>query len=310
MQKLNTTDQNSNRYRVLLFALGLGVMVSLGWIARDELSKALENVNPAVFLIAVLLGLVSTIFYGIAFANIARKHAAQASRPELVGAFLLSQPAKYVPGKVWTAAMQTASLSGRASLAVTAVSNIELMIFGILQMSALGLGCALWKFNAIAAIAIWIAGLGASLGLLALPTATWMSLLPERLTNILGVRPPSTEKRSPRTPKLLFISALCIAANFAASWCMVASFGPSLNASDQMLILSALYLGFASSILALPVPAGVGVREVAAVAIGMIVAPEIAPSLVAAATLVARLWQVAVDVGATLAGALLLRLKP
>jgi uncharacterized membrane protein YbhN (UPF0104 family) len=73
------------------------------------------------------------------------------------------------------------------------------------------------------------------------------------------------------------------------------------------IVLASLYLGNILGSLVLIVPAGIGIREVAAAAIGVTLAPSTPAALIVAAAVMFRIWQIAVDVICFVLGLVLIR---
>ena len=178
--------------------------------------------------------------------------------------FFLGQLGKYVPGSVWPVLAQM-ELGAAHGLSRTVVGTA-----GLLQL-AIGVPGAL-LLGALAVPALLSAGSGAyALLLLALPlalVALWPPVLGPLLDRALRLvrRPPLDQRLS--LPAVVRVAALSGAANVVLglqAWFLARD----LEASDPYLlpiVVGAFVLATVAGLLALPVPAGAGVREAVLVA--------------------------------------------
>ena len=178
--------------------------------------------------------------------------------------FFLGQLGKYVPGSVWPVLAQM-ELGAAHGLSRTVVGTA-----GLLQL-AIGVPGAL-LLGALAVPALLSAGSGAyALLLLALPfalVALWPPVLGPLLDRALRLvrRPPLEQRLS--LPAVVRVAALSGAANVVLglqAWFLARDLG----ASDPYLlpiVVGAFVLATVAGLLALPVPAGAGVREAVLVA--------------------------------------------
>ena len=178
--------------------------------------------------------------------------------------FFLGQLGKYVPGSVWPVLAQM-ELGAAHGLSRTVVGTA-----GLLQL-AIGVPGAL-LLGALAVPALLSAGSGAYvLLLLALPFALitlWPPVLGPLLDRALRLvrRPPLEQRLS--LPAVVRVAALSGAANVVLglqAWFLARDLG----ASDPYLlpiVVGAFVLATVAGLLALPVPAGAGVREAVLVA--------------------------------------------
>jgi hypothetical protein len=296
---------NSGIWRIVLFLCGAVVIGWLAWSARGDLVVVLTGIRPGFFAVAVLLGVVFAVAQGALFSRLMAKHGSDAGSRELVAAFLLSQPGKYIPGKVWPAVMQSLALRGKSSFAGIAVANVELIVVAISQMTALGLA-ALWIASPFIAVAPLASGLALGAVIIMFPTAALIRRLPVRVTALLRVSLSEGHCKRPSIWNAVGLSSLVLGLNLAASLCVLLAAGPSISTKEYAPILASLYLGFAASLLAVPVPAGIGIREAATVGLGLLVATGVPSSILISVALLARCWQLVTDVACLGLGAAML----
>lgn len=294
MQWLSRLLNDQPAYRVGLFLCGAVVIGWLAWVARDDFVSISRNIRPGYFLIAILLGVVFTAVQGALFAQLMVKNGSNANLCELVSAFLLSQPGKYIPGKVWPAVMQLLALRNMSNFAGVAIANVELVAIAMVQMTALGLAC-LGMHSPLIVLAVLVCGLALSTMVVLLPTATLLNRISARLVTLLAINPSVRDHQSGLLWSALLLSGAAIICNFAASLGVLFAVGSAITYQQYGPILSSLYLAFAASLLVVPIPAGVGVREAATIGIGFVIAPEISSAVLISIALLTRCWQLLVD---------------
>lgn len=296
-------------YRIALLLCGVVVISWLTWSASDDLAVVLKNVRPEYLLGAILIGILFTLVYGALFSQLVKKHGSKADTRDLVAAFLLSQPGKYIPGKIWPAIMQSLALKNPNSFAGIAIANVELVAIAIAQMTTLGIAC-LWLHHPLVALIALVFGLILSATIILLPTTILLHRISSRLTTQLRIYPP--EKCNQYSPfwSAFLLSGAAIGFNLTASLWVLFAAGPSITQEAYAPILAALYLAFAASLLVVPIPAGVGVREAATVGVGFMVAPEIPSTMLISIALLTRCWQLLVDAACLGLGTIMLILNP
>lgn len=296
-------------YRIALLLCGVVVISWLAWGASDDLAVVLKNVRLGYLLGAILIGIFFTFSYGVLFSQLMKKNGSKADTRDLVAAFFLSQPGKYIPGKIWPAIMQSLALKSPNSFAGIAIANVELVAIAITQMTTLGITC-LWLHHPLFSLISLVFGLTLSAAIILLPTTILLHRISSRLTTLLRVCPP--EKCNQHSPfwSAFLLSGAAIGFNLTASLWVLFAAGPSINQEAYAPILAALYLAFAASLLVVPIPAGVGVREAATVGVGFMVAPEIPSAMFISIALLTRCWQLLVDAACLGLGTIMLAVSP
>jgi len=226
-----------------------------------------------------------------------------------MAAFLLSQPGKYIPGKIWPAVMQSMVLDDPRNFSGIALANVELVAIVIIQMATLGIACQ-WFNSPFVALVALLCGLVLNTLIVLFPTAMLINRVSSRLAALLQIVPKAGDNRHGIFRIAILLSVAAIGFNLAGSLGVLFAAGPSITYEEYAPILASLYLAFAASLLIVPVPAGVGVREAAAVGVGLLVAPEIPSAILISVALLARCWQLLVDATCLGLGAILLALKP
>lgn len=275
---------------------GLAVLAAMAWMARHELAVAVRGISLPGFLGAVLLGILLTTLQGRLFHELLGKHGGRSRTRDVVAAFLVSQPGKYVPGKVWPALMQSLTLGRAHSLLGLGIANVEIVLLGMVQMTLLGAACLLFP-HPLAVLAL-LAGVVVTTVQTVAPTAKLLGRMPDGLKRRLRLSPGATAPDHPvPLARAAWLNLAATLANVGASSSLLLAAGELVPPDQIASILAVLYLGFAASFLVVPVPAGVGVREAATVGLGMLITPEVPATTLVAVSLLARAWQLAVDAG-------------
>lgn len=294
------------RLKVGLALLGLVLLVFLAWQSRHELAQVAGNVRTGLLVAAIAAGVALNALQGVYFALLMRKNGSAASTADCVSAFLVGQPGKYVPGKVWAPLIQQAALGRPGQLASIGTANVELALVVLVQMTCLGIACLALPHPAVLLAAL---AAGVAAGAVAL-RLQWAAPLVRRipfLNRRAGVMAQARAGHGASRMQALCTSAAVMAVTLLASWLVLASMGWPVDLQAQARMLGSVFLGFASSLLAFPVPVGLGVREAATAGFGAIAAPDVPAAMLVSVAIFARGWQLAVDVASLALGLALSR---
>lgn len=288
--------------RVLLGLVGGLFLLALAWGARATLADVFSSANLPLLALAVLLGVGQLLVQGLLFSRIAEKHGSSATQTAVVMAFLASQPGKYIPGKVWSVLVQRAALGHGARLVTVTLANLELTAVALIQMTTLGIACLAHGSPPVLTLSV-AAGWLASAWIVQSEAAARALCYFSPIRNALRLEPGRLQFQGISWPAALKLSAASMATMFLASWLVLAAMGTTIPWLLQAQVLGTLFLGFAAGILAVIVPAGLGVREAATVVIGAATATSVQPELLVAVAVFARVWQLLVDLsGVGIAG--------
>lgn len=286
--------------------LGFGLLAWFTWLSHEELSRLIANCDIGLLTLSIILGIAFTFIQGILFATLVNKHGNQTGNQTLVSAYLVSQPGKYIPGKIWSLAMQSFAMGNRAKISHITFANIELAIVSTIQTVVMGVAL-LYLDSPLIVILVVTAGLIACTIAAVFPLASRLKRLAPRLSSAVGLSTAPAEVDRLGIPRAIGLNAASMATNLAASWCVLLAAGSGIPNVDRLPILSSIYLGIAAGILALPIPAGLGVREAAAAGLGALLSPTVSAPMIISVSLLFRCWQIPVDIGCTVLGALLTR---
>lgn len=289
--------------RPLLFATGLIVLLAMAGIAREEIVGLLSALHLGLMALAILAGVIFLTVQGVLFSALMAKHGAPATSGAHISAFLVSQPGKYIPGKVWPVVLQAAALGRGHGLVKVAFANLELVGIGIVHVTGLGLAC-LWLHKPSLAASIVLAAILLGGLIVIMPTDRIAAYLPMRLRSQLDLTTINgTQRHGDAKGRAMLLSAAAVGTNLLASFCVLLAVGEALPRDLYAPVLAVLYLGVAASILALAVPAGLGLREAASVGLGMLLVPEVPSPLIVSVALLMRIWQLVNDAAVFAIGA-------
>ncbi|MBN8717266.1 MAG: lysylphosphatidylglycerol synthase domain-containing protein [Pigmentiphaga sp.] len=290
------------RALMLLALTWMGWLIWKNWPAVAGMASTAQWGLLALALVALAL---ANVGMALVFAGfVSRASGDQVPTVRVVGTFLLSQIAKYVPGKIWSVAMQAAMLQSPKATKGVLLANIELTIVNLLLVS--GAGVAFWAWTRLGAtvalvvfMATWcIAGWACRLNSIRLMGAVVGRFAP-RFRHMLS--PPSGEREKSGVGRhaglLLFLSMYCV------GWWLLVMGATTLDARVCMEVVAALSLSYIIGVVS-PMPAGVGAREGAIV----LLAPAVGVShaSMAAIAIATRVAMLALDAIIGVVGAILL----
>ena len=287
---------------MLLALCWMGWLIWKNWPAILRMALTAHWGLLAWALVALVLANVgmALIFAGF----VSRASGTVMSTAQVAGTFLLSQVAKYVPGKIWSVAMQAAMLQSPRATKGVLLANIELMIVNLLLVTGAGIAFWTWtRLGAVAAFAVlgatWcIAGWACRLNSVRVIGAVVARLAP-RIGQMLS--PPVGEGDKSSVGRyaglLLFLSMYCL------GWWLLVFGATTLDARVCMEIVAALSLSYVIGVVS-PMPAGVGAREGAII----LLAPAVGLSheSMAAIAVASRVAMLALDAIIAVVGAMLL----
>ncbi|MBW8369343.1 MAG: hypothetical protein K0M70_16010 [Arenimonas sp.] len=270
------------------------LLVWLAWDARTEIAGALGVLRADYLAASIVAGVLFTLVQARIFALLVPGRSGPGSARKTMAAFLLSQPSKYLPGKIWPVFVQAAILGPSARAVTITIANLQLFLISMLHLLALGLLC-LDHFSLRGLAAALVIGPLAGTMVVVLPVAAVARRLAPRMALRMDIR--NEPALAPGTVRDSAIGiSVSMVANLLASTALLLSIGDAVPRENLAGVLAVLYLGNILGALVVIVPAGIGIRELAAAALGALLLPGIPASLIVTAAVVFRLWQVVVDV--------------
>lgn len=293
--------------RTTRLLLGLASAVFIAAFAinyRAELAATLRKADIALFATAVVLGITSNFLTGLPFRHFLGQYGVHATWVQSGRLQLIAQVAKYVPGKVWGAVLQTqASRSNR--LDAFFLAGVDNSLFQVVVLSALGMAILL----STALESIWIAAATSLSGLFLAALLASAGLLARSVRWLTG-RLAGTAAHEPQFVRFVVAGAIFATVQFL-SLLVVLKATMDLGGSHLMVATSCALLAWVLGTLAFVFPSGLGVREAAFVALASSLGVPAELSTLAAAALAIRASQLIQDMlTAVLVGPSLLAAEP
>ena len=290
-----------NRRRLLQTAVLAVGLVGIGFVVHGTVDDARHQVMPGPTALgaAAVLTLVAVLAGGRAWAALFGDVLDDpAARQRMAGTFYTSQLTKYLPAGGAAQAFSQVSLAtatgmplGRVALAFPVLA-IAVVVAGI----TLGSGLALARELPAWARALALLGLAAP-ALLHRPLLAGMLTMLRRIVH----RIPSPDRLpGQRSIWNCYAWALVNLAAYSAAYAVLLR---SLTGVDPVLTFCAFAVSWVAGFVVLPLPAGVGVREAAIVAI----VPGLGAGVLLAASLAHRLLSIATELLAVVGSALVSR---
>jgi len=280
----NPTTVRPAWVRVAVWVIGAVALVYLVRVAMGvdpvEFRRLWTEVDASMGVMALAVG----VLHVCAASWMIRLLVPPSERSGIFAIVLMSQVAKYAPGKIWGVVMQKALAPPTLSLARLASANVIAMLLVVAAQVAVFLAALAWRSSGFPL---------AVLALLASAVAIFTTLLFFARFLGEGRRIVVLPEAGPRWCGALAIAWLATAVTLAAAWIALfaGAFGlsPSLVAEGVMLSTASFIAGLASL-----VPAGLGVREAAFVWLGSLVSGA-ASAAVLTLALATRVYLVALD---------------
>lgn len=292
---------------VLTFA-AIFFLCVLAWRQRREIAALLADADLVWLIVGLLLLLLSNLSASVFFLHFVRREGATGgSAPLILGIFLFSQVAKYVPGRIWAIVMQAGMMKGGMGVSALAVANIELAL--VLIASSVGLGGAalVWVFlgTAAGAVTLLLAALTCYVMLRARFTRRLVDVVAVMLGRDRGGDATATTKIGRDRMRWVNLAA-CV--GFAIScfggWLLIFASGFGFGLHDGLLLVSALLFAAVAGMISM-LPGGLGVREAAMLAFAGW--GELGGGDLAAAAISTRLCILVVDAMSAVVGGVLVR---
>lgn len=272
-----------------LLVIGLGFILGLLVSHWQDLINHLNNLKPTWFLSSLILFGISQLCLAGLFAALVSSYQLAISKRRAVSWYFLSQITKYIPGKIWSFLFQIAQVNRRNDAVNVVVLNIEFTLMSITQVTSLALVLLLW--NNYPWLAIGVGALGVTtLFIQCLVPLT--RFIPAKLIEVLGAE--KQHERLESLPVSVVIIAWLGVMVFALAQAFMVKAFFSVPIYDAVTLVGFLLGAWVVGVIALVVPAGVGVREGAFILMASIEG-QFATEMLIAVALIGRLWQVIGD---------------
>lgn len=303
----------------MTWAIAIAVVAILAWLVRDGWQGIVGALTGAKWYFAaasIVVLSVANVQVGLVFAAVASRYSERRLQSgPVLGAFLVSQVAKYVPGRIWGVAMQAVMLQSSGSAAALIVANIELSILVLVVVSGVGLACvAGWEWGLVAAGPILLCAFGVSAVALKLSVGAWLlrlrTRLPEGIRRLLAEENSTEEVHNGDSDEIgigTFVNLAGYIALYLLGCGLLVASVSVLDVREVLAVVAAMSLSYVVGALSM-LPGGLGAREGAM----LLLAPAVGfgHEEMAALALVSRAALVLVDAVAAVTGAWLLKREP
>jgi uncharacterized membrane protein YbhN (UPF0104 family) len=272
-----------------------------------ETKEIVLDVKWFLFFVAVILGIVDHFIVSLVFQTFLKKYNMAVPYSSVGKMYFFGQMSKYIPGRFWNIVYQRSFIEKTGAISSLFVVNIELLAVFMVRNIIISLVLIFAGIEIFLAVGIYASGvlgfwlIGRS-GLL----VRGLYWLGERVKRPIGEIQCHANLPDHCYLFILYIAATItfLSSNFLM---MYATFNYIIDAS--YLYIAFLGLAWVIGVLTFVIPAGIGVREVAFVALASLSGVNVSLETLAAIAIVHRFWHILQEIGGLLFVALLSLLK-
>ncbi len=271
--------------------LGIGFIFALFYHSRKDLVGYFESAEWTLLLISVLIGTVGYIASGSFFKQLLSKHGEPISAATSRKLLLLSQAAKYIPGRVWPIAHQAAMLGGANSIRSLTISNIEFIVLSMIMVTTVSIAILGQEYTP--ALAIFVLLSGAFVFVLVTESCAFSKamLISARFLKLTKLTEFSCQ-RPANAPLTLAFFVLYTCTYTASNVLMMISVF-NISPGDAATYLSFLGIAWIVGSISMITPSGIGIKEAVFVFIAQRYASTPDPAELISIALVSRFWTIA-----------------
>lgn len=274
--------------RIVLGVLGGIFILYILWNSREKIIEITSVSSPAIWVWSMLLALCGNILLARVYSRLLIRSSISLDINTGVKVFLLSQIAKYIPGKIWSYLLQISHLPKGTKPQAIIAPNIDLMTMSIVGITSLGAALLLFsnQYHLLALVAMLIGLVGTSFAAMGRHWPVIQALLPKNLI--------TEQDCDNRETFLLFIEFW--AGNFLATLAQFYLLRTilSIDSNLTLQLLGISLLSWVVGAIAFLFPAGVGVREWSFIQATTLMTGL--ANIASAAAIITRLWWVVVDI--------------
>lgn len=299
-------NKKSSRRRIIVILLTLIAWVFLifiAWNNRNSLAYLGENIHAGWLVVSVIALMSSNISTALMFSELILENGDKnLNRTQLVGGFLLSQAAKYIPGRIWSVALQRIVFGKNFILPKIAAVNIALMLIVIAGILGIGLSFWLFIFSPLGSMLVLVTTFIVLL-VLATGSVKIAPMLQRKFLQSKSCNPQQEPLGDSTNFKLRMApSTLGFMTFYSGGWFCLLSMAFGINTVESIRLAAALSIAQVLGQLSF-LPAGIGAREVSLLVVGSWVGAE--ASLLAPIAISTRAVLLSLDLLSTPIGALL-----
>lgn len=302
---LPTTSLLARHKTTILVCVGAGIILLITSQQWESIESALSGMATPMAALALLLLVCANTVSATLFASLASdKKINGYDRVEITSVFLISQSAKYVPGKIWSVLMQAVYLRDRIAAGKMIAANIEVALLMLGTVSMIGLGVATWVgLSKLFGLLVTVLGILATL--LIVMRSPLRRLIFRSLARLRNKGPvphihPEADKAH-GSMIALYVKLIGFASFYLAGWLVF--IGPALDIEIQVALkwVGLMSLSYALGVLSM-FPAGVGVREASIYLLATYSGVD--PGQAASIAILSRIMMLAIDACGILLGSI------
>lgn len=258
-----------------------------------SITDILTNANLWMLSLSTLLALVANYLTGLPFNSFLRQYDIDVAMWKTCYLQLIVQISKYIPGNVWGAILQ-AQLLGSPRIGAMFLAGVDTSIFFMMTLSATGLALLVFGHYPIVAGLIatvgWLISARAASSAWLARSIRWMTQQLGRTLQIAPTKPCSGEITR------LYVWAILHALIHASSVVTLLLAVTHYGTRDILIGTASICLAWVIGTVAIVVPSGLGVRELAFVTITTMLHVSADEKSLAAIAIVARVAQTLPDI--------------
>ncbi|MFC4528478.1 flippase-like domain-containing protein [Dyella halodurans] len=282
--------------RLVKLALTGGAFVALAiaaWRFREAITNVISSTNPWLLGLSTVIALLANYLTGFPFHRFLSQAGIESSPARACYLQLVAQVAKYIPGNIWSAVLQ-AQLIGSGRIGALFLAGIDVSIFFMMTVTSTGLGLLIYCQSPALGWAVALCGwlLSASIA-----SSAWLIRLIDRLACLLGkqLHAPAISSSTREIARLFAWASIHSVTMLLSIFCMLIATTPYRHA-DLIISVASICLAWVAGTIAIFVPSGLGVREVAFVYLASKFGVSADIKLLGAISIVARVTQTLPDI--------------
>ncbi|MBK7918591.1 MAG: flippase-like domain-containing protein [Chloroflexi bacterium] len=295
--------------RPTLFVVGLLFFIAL--IARSwtEIKDILQTLNWSLFLFSAFIALLDNVLFSFLFQNLLTKYNFDIDYPRIGKMYFYGQMTKYIPGQLWAILYHATFLQRRGATSAMLFANLDLMAVIILRSIAIALAIILFYQQAWFAVIIFIIG---SFGFWYLSKSCWIARIFQfvagyfkAFTHHISLCETCSKNRN------IWLVAVSTWVTYLTANFLVMKATFNFPMEQSALYIAYLSLAWVVGVIAIAIPAGIGIREIVFIFLAQSMGQGQAPSveMLAAIAIVYRFWHILLEFGGLGFGFVLSRIK-
>jgi len=310
---MSDPSQRAKWRRLFVVSLTAAALGFMGFLSVQYWSEAwawLAHANP--FLIVASLGSLLASFYGSALLFVASIQGGSLSsghggQHKLIASFLLSQIGKYIPGRVWSIALQKALLGTDLPIQSAVLTNLKLAILSLVLAAGAAIAFMVWSSFGLFLGFVAFSAVGIALFILfAFRLSARTGVVLQRLWPLAARLLYEGAQQKPQINILGIVGIILYELGYCVGWLCLMLASASVNLDAGLRLTALLSLSYVIGLISL-LPAGLGAREGALLVIGGWYGMETAS--LASVAIVTRLALLVVEFAAALLGTAILALQ-